>query len=122
MKPTLGFIVAAVLLSAALASAAEPAISQPLATTPLVGVWQSTDAKPPIVPGVIELHADGTARLAPQGQPAQAGNWTASKTTLTLTLPAIGHAELKYLLKDASLTLTYQNGSMQHFSKDKAKK
>lgn len=83
---------------------------------PLAGHWRA-EAVEGAAPGVLELRADGTVRLAPQGFDPVEGTWHADTRagTLTVTISGAGTALMGYTLSGDTLTLRYASGVQQSF-------
>lgn len=103
--------------------AAKPAAKHAAASpAALTGNWKSINADGNALPGTIELRADGHAVLAPQGQPRLEGTWRTKGADLMLDMPPYGVAQMQYAVNAKGLTLTYENGVKQRFTKDTASK
>lgn len=107
------------LLATALGLAATHASANPA----LVGFWTSSNAKGGALAGTLDLAADGAVTLAPQGQPVLQGKWTATAKELSFEVDPYGTSKMRYRLAKKGLTLIYENGVEQSFTKStRAKK
>lgn len=86
----------------------------------LVGTWNTNSGTERALPGVMEFHADGTAKLAPEGYAPMTGTWKETAPgTLSLEMPPHGVSEMTYSLKKNTLKLTYNTGAIQNFERQK---
>lgn len=102
----------------------KPTASANAAATPavLVGLWNSVNAEGNILPGSIELKADGHASLSPKGETHLEGTWRTEGKMLFLVMPPHGTAQMTYAISAKGLTLTYENGAKQQFKHSTTKK
>jgi hypothetical protein len=101
---------------------AAPVASATANNPALHGFWKSVNAEGIILPGTMELRADGSAELSPKGEQTLKGSWVIKGTELTLTMPPYGVAKMQYAISSKGLTLTYENGMKQKFVKETIKK
>lgn len=86
----------------------------------LVGRWGTgAHTVDGTTPGELELRADGTMQLAPEGFLSVDGIWRATPATGTLvfTVEDAGEATMRYELVEGRLVLHYVNGISQPFTK-----
>lgn len=95
---------------------------QTFANPDLSGKWSSVTADGLAMHGVIELGKNGSAKLSPQGNQVLTGTWSLKGKELVLDMPPHGTARMGYELKNGKLTLTYDNGAKQVFSRNAAVK
>lgn len=101
---------------ATLVALAMPVAAKNLSTPALAGVWSSVNANKGALAGTIELRADHTLALSPQGKPTFQGTWaTEPAEVLALTIPEAGQSSMQYKVRGNKLTLTYDNGNSQEF-------
>ncbi|KWT98366.1 MULTISPECIES: hypothetical protein [unclassified Variovorax] len=112
------------LKSALLLAFAVPAMA--MANPKLVGKWETVSGSDRALTGVMELGADGSAKLGPNGFAPLIGTWTTGSTaessagTLTFEMPPHGSVDNTYVLSKGKLTLTYNDGSQQVFAPQKS--
>lgn len=88
--------------------------------SPLVGTWASKTSERGALPGYILFEKDGRVILHPAGFDPAPGRWVALATkppALKITLDGIGETKVQYSLKKGVLTLVYDNGNTQSFTK-----
>jgi hypothetical protein len=84
----------------------------------LVGVWKSATAQDGALEGSLVLNKDRTLLLQAKDQPEYTGTWAVSKPgVLKLEIPEAGASEMAFRRKGATLTLTYDNGNTQVFTR-----
>ena len=86
-------------------------------SNPLLGQWQAKDANNRALKGTFDFKADHTMKMHPEGQPEFDGTWEVAEKELILTIPEAGTARMQYGVTPRLLTLTYDNGNVQHFTK-----
>jgi hypothetical protein len=88
------------------------------ATEPLIGTWKSVTAENGALEGTLVLKKDHTMVLSPKGQDVYKGTWvTSPPNVLALTVPEAGVSKMTYQVSSNKLTLTYDNGNTQEFSR-----
>jgi len=91
-----------------------------LADVSLVGTWQAKTAENGALKGTLTFEKSGTVAMHPEGFPAAEGTWEVSdakKRVLTLTLKEVGSSDMTYGVNKDELTLTYDNGNKQLFTR-----
>lgn len=81
-----------------------------------VGVWVSTERTTIVAPGTMTLTNDGHVTLAPEGFDPLKGTYTAKGQFLDFTMDR-GRATLIYSINQNNMTVQYENGSVQKFTK-----
>lgn len=90
----------------------------------LQGKWISKSTTGKALNGEIELNADKSAKLSPEGYQALSGTWKKSAPNkLELTMPPYGTSIMIFKLSKnkKELTLTYDDLSSQIFKKESSK-
>lgn len=86
----------------------------------VVGAWQSVTHERGALPGSITFGKDGRVTLHPTGFNPVHGKWKRldkSPPTLRITLDSVGESDVQYSVQKQKLTLTYDNGNTQTFTK-----
>ena len=83
----------------------------------VTGVWVSKESSASLTPGTLTLTKDGKASLAPSGYEPLNGKYKADAKFIDIEIQDKGKASLAYVLKGNQLTVEYENGSVQHFTK-----
>lgn len=82
----------------------------------VVGVWVSTERTAVVAPGTMTLTAEGHATLAPDGFEPLKGTYVAKGQFLDITMDR-GRASLIYSIEKNKMSVQYENGAMQTFTK-----
>lgn len=104
-----------VLMLVCLTSQAAPAPA-PVVTPDLVGAWRSDEHNDVIGAGTMQFTRDGKATLSPDGFDALKGTYVVAGPFIDITTKQ-GKASLAYKLKGSMLTIEYQEGQVQHFTR-----
>lgn len=83
----------------------------------LLGSWKSIDANNGALSGTIEFNPNSVILKATGHEVLQASWENPSDGKLVFTIENIGSTELSYTLKKEKLTLTYDNGNTQTFTR-----
>lgn len=85
--------------------------------TKLIGTWSSNSDEAGVTPGDIEFHRANVVVLKPVGYAPVTGKYILKDQWLTMTMPGMGDSIVQVLVSDQTLTLTYENGTIQSFKK-----
>lgn len=125
MKKLLLCTLMSVVLSSAFAAPA-PKTSPAVATAKgvkaaqdYIGVWVSTERTTVVAPGTMTLTSDGHVTLAPEGFDPLKGTYTVKGQFIDITMDR-GRATLIYSINQNKMTVEYENGSIQSFTKQPA--
>jgi hypothetical protein len=101
---------------------AQPMAKAPAASSPeqarkaLVGVWVSTQRTAVVAPGTMTLTDSGKVTLAPEGFDALQGTYKVQGTFIDIKTDR-GPASLIYQLAKDTLSVEYENGALQTFTR-----
>lgn len=82
----------------------------------IVGVWTSVDRTAVIGPGTMTLSSNGKVTLAPDGFDPLEGTYKVQGQFLDITTDR-GRASLIFKLDKNTLSVQYENGAVQNFTK-----